>query len=344
MPDPLNLLVRTNVGGRQWAMTHAAALREQIAQAVNDVRETTPLAQSFTNFVTMNLVANAQLAAGGTAAMSFLPDDVIDTAEIAGSNYINVGTLLPFFKDALPEIAYKLHKNGKTWVLDPVAAGIGKTRTAILESFRTYPPTIVRGNASEIIALDAMWGLAQHDSTVPGTRPAGVEAVDEVDSAVDAAKRVARHLAKYSPVGAGAVAVSGAVDLVTDGERVFRLPGGSAMMTKITGAGCSLGGVTATYLAVAEPLVAAISASLLYNRASEIAEAKRPVPDLSKWRCLTRFGTSPRKSPLPKSSSTLPNPCMVFGISCRVRQLRMWKIWTIAGSHCRFSESLTEKG
>lgn len=150
--------------------SYAAALREQIAQAVNDVRETTPLAQSFTNFVTMNLVANAQLAAGGTAAMSFLPDDVIDTAEIAGSNYINVGTLLPFFKDALPEIAYKLHKNGKTWVLDPVAAGIGKTRTAILESFRTYPPTIVRGNASEIIALDAMWGLAQHDSTVPGTR------------------------------------------------------------------------------------------------------------------------------------------------------------------------------
>lgn len=150
--------------------SYAAALREQIAQAVNDVRETTPLAQSFTNFVTMNLVANAQLAAGGTAAMSFLPDDVIDTAEIAGSNYINVGTLLPFFKDALPEIAYKLHKNGKTWVLDPVAAGIGKTRTAILESFRAYPPTIVRGNASEIIALDAMWGLAQHDSTVPGTR------------------------------------------------------------------------------------------------------------------------------------------------------------------------------
>ena len=132
-------------------------LRGQIAQAVDTVRAQTPLAQSFTNFVTINLVANAQLAAGGTAAMSYLPDDVVDTAQIAGSNYINVGTLLPFFKDALPQIACKLHKGGKTWVLDPVAAGIGKTRTAILESFRTYPPTIVRGNASEIIALDAMW-------------------------------------------------------------------------------------------------------------------------------------------------------------------------------------------
>ena len=176
-------------------------IRTKIRQAVIDVREQTPLAQSFTNFVTINLVANAQLAAGGTAAMSYLPDDVITTAEIAGSNYINVGTLLPFFKDALPEIAYKLHKNGKTWVLDPVAAGIGETRTAILKSFRTYPPTIVRGNASEIIALDAMWGLANAEPDNPTTRPAGVEAVDEVDSAVDAAKRIARHLAKHSPTG-----------------------------------------------------------------------------------------------------------------------------------------------
>ena len=190
-----------------------------------------------------------------------------------------MGTLLPFFKDALPEIAYKLHKNGKTWVLDPVAAGIGETRTAILESFRTYPPTIVRGNASEIIALDEIWGLADAAaSSTPTTRPAGVETVDEVDTAVDAAKRVARHMAKRSPVGKGAVAVSGTVDLVTDGERAFRLPGGSAMMTKIIGAGCSLGGVTATYLAVSEPLVAAISASLLYNRASEIAETKSDGP------------------------------------------------------------------
>ena len=253
-------------------------LRAAIKQAITDVSQQTPLAQSFTNFVTINLVANAQLAAGGTAAMSYLPDDVIATAEIAGSNYINVGTLLPFFKDALPEIAYKLHKNGKTWVLDPVAAGIGETRTTILESFRTYPPTIVRGNASEIIVLDTMWGLANAEYNDSTTRPAGVEAVDEVDAAVDAAKRIARHLAKHSPVSKGAVAVSGAVDLVTDGKRTFRLPGGSAMMTKITGAGCSLGGVTATYLAVAEPLIAALSASLLYDRASEIAEAESDGP------------------------------------------------------------------
>lgn len=254
-------------------------IRDNIADAVRRVRETTPLAQSFTNFVTINLVANAQLAAGGTAAMSFLPDDVIETAKIAGANYINVGTLLPFYKDALADIAPKLQYLGKPWVLDPVAAGIGKTRTAILQSFKTAPPTVIRGNASEIIALDAMWELGANDGAEgETTRPAGVEAVDEVEAAVEAAKRLARYLAQHAAGGKGAVAVSGASDLVTDGETVYRLPGGSAMMTKIIGAGCSLGGVTATYLAVAEPLTASIAASLLYNRASEIAERESNGP------------------------------------------------------------------
>lgn len=249
-------------------------LRTRIADAVHAVRSTTPLAQSFTNFVTINLVANAQLAAGGTAAMSYLPDDVLDIAAICGATYINVGTLLPFYKDALADIARGLYDQGKPWVLDPVAAGLGATRTAILESFRDVPPTIVRGNASEIIVLDRMWGLTDTDAAADdGTRPAGVESVDEVDSAIPAARRLARHLAAHSPNGQGAVAVSGAVDFVTDGTHDYRLPGGSALMTKITGAGCSLGGVVGTYLAVADPLTAAMAASLHFNRAGEIAEA-----------------------------------------------------------------------
>lgn len=251
--------------------------RQLIAKAVREVEETTPLAQSFTNFVTINLVANAQLAAGGTAAMSYLPDDIIDTAAIAKATYINVGTLLPFFKDALGNIARSLQAMHHPWVLDPVAAGIGRTRSAILWAFHSTPPTIVRGNASEIIALAGIWDLnvpsAGSDTGAKEgtTRPAGVEAVDDVDCATNAAIVMARYLRSYAPNHRAAVAVSGATDLVTDGDTVYRLPGGSSMMTKITGAGCSLGGVTATYLAVADPLTAALAASALYNRASEQA-------------------------------------------------------------------------
>ena len=208
------------------AQPHIDDLRHRIETATTRVRDTTPLAQSFTNFVTINLVANAQLASGGTAAMSFLPDDVIDTAAIAGSTYINVGTLLPFFKDALTQIAHRFHEMKHSWVLDPVAAGIGATRTAILTGFKAAPPTIVRGNASEIIALADMWNLNTNtviggaNTTEPSTRPAGVEAVDDVDSAQNAAVQLARYLRDHNGLGHAAVAVSGATDLVTDGDTV----------------------------------------------------------------------------------------------------------------------------
>lgn len=199
-------------------------IRDNIADPVRRVRETTPLAQSFTNFVTINLVANAQLAAGGTAAMSFLPDDVIETAKIAGANYINVGTLLPFYKDALPEIAQRLNYLDKPWVLDPVAAGIGRTRTAILQAFKAAPPTMIRANASEVIALANMWGL--NTETVGDAsehRPAGVESVDDVESATGAAVALAQYLteqhAKHSSHDASTRCARGRVRHRRSGDR-----------------------------------------------------------------------------------------------------------------------------
>ena len=270
-----NLALRANAG--MCAITAPAKTPAKDVKAVEEIRATNPMAGSIPNTVTIDFVANAQLAAGGTAAMSYLPDDIIDTAAIAKATYINVGTLLPFFKDALGNIARSLQAMHHPWGLDPVAAGIGRTRSAILWAFRSAPPTIVRGNASEIIALAGIWDLnvpsAGSDTGAKEgtTRPAGVEAVDDVDSATNAAIVMARYLRSYAPNHRAAVAVSGATDLVTDGDTVYRLPGGSSMMTKITGAGCSLGGVTATYLAVADPLTAALAASALYNRASEQA-------------------------------------------------------------------------
>ncbi|MDD6461306.1 MAG: hydroxyethylthiazole kinase [Bifidobacteriaceae bacterium] len=256
--------------GTQW-LAAGDPVRERIRKAAQTVRDTTPLAQSVTNFVTVNLVANAQLAAGGTAAMSYLPDDVLATAQLCRASYINVGTLQPYYREAFPQIAEGFRKLGHPWVLDPVAAGIGETRTAILMAFRDNPPAVVRGNASEVITLARMWGLDAADTASDATdlaqnRPQGVESVDGVDAARGAAIALARFIG-------GAVAVSGETDLVTDGAAVYRLAGGSEYMTKITGAGCSLGGVVGTYLAVSDPLTAALAASALYNVAGAAAGA-----------------------------------------------------------------------
>ena len=72
--------------------------------------------------------------------MSFLPNDVTSLASSCGATYINVGTLLPFYRDALQEISEHLSRHGCKWVLDPVAAGVGVARTEILKGFKDYPP------------------------------------------------------------------------------------------------------------------------------------------------------------------------------------------------------------
>ena len=128
-------------------MTHFGALRAAIKQAVMDVREQTPLAQSFTNSQPSIWWPTRSLRRRHRGH-ELSADDAIATAE----GRFLIGTTSTWARccrssDALPEIARKLHENGKMRVLDPVAVGIGETRTFILESFRDAPPTIVRGNA-----------------------------------------------------------------------------------------------------------------------------------------------------------------------------------------------------
>ena len=237
-------------------------IQNRMIQTVETVRKTNPMAGSITNTVTINLVANAQLAVGGSAAMVYLPDEGEFLAKAGGATYINVGTLLPIYEQTLPHVAKVLHDTGKPWVLDPVAIGIGSLRTQLLLQFKEYKPDVIRGNASEIIALAGLWELEG------GTDLSNVRGVDSTDE-VNAAKAAAVELTKWT---GGAVAVSGKTDLITDGSVMIFSRGGSHFMEKITGAGCSLSGVVTVYATAASPLIAALTATAVYNLAGKRAE------------------------------------------------------------------------
>lgn len=243
-------------------------LKKQIIQAVEKVKETNPMAGSITNTVTINFVANTQLAVGGSAAMVYMPDEGELIAKSGGATYINVGTLFPIYEQTLPLTAKSLHDMGKPWVLDPVAIGIGSLRTDLLRKFKEFKPSVIRGNPSEIIALAGLWGL---DGGASESRVRGVDSTDSVN----AAKAAAVSLAKYT---GGAVAVSGETDLVTDGSIIAYSYGGSHFMEKITGAGCALGGVIAVYATAASPFIAALSGTAVFNLAGSRAEAKTDAP------------------------------------------------------------------
>ena len=239
-----------------------------IIHAVKTVRQTNPMAGSVTNTVTINFVANAQLAVGGSAAMVYMPDEAQFLAQAGGAAYINVGTIEPVYEKTLPAMAKTLHTSGKPWVLDPVAVGIGELRTRLLLDFKPCKPSIIRGNASEIIALAGLWDLAG------GTEKSNVRGVDSQDS-VTAARDAAVALAQWT---GGAVAVSGRQDLVTDGSVVALCHGGSHFMEKITGSGCSLGGVMAVYATAASAFIAALTGTAVYNLTGRRAGEKTDAP------------------------------------------------------------------
>ena len=231
-----------------------------IVKAVEEVKKQSPLVGSWTNFVTINLVANVQLAAGGRAAMCFLPDEAKPLAAVSKAVYINVGTLQPVAAESLTEAAKAAVEVGKPWVLDPVAAGLGETRNSVIKALKEFKPDVIRGNASEIIALANLWELQS-------SQKGNVEGVDSTDAVSDAADS-ALALAGYT---GGAVAVSGEADLIISNNRAYNLTGGSEMLKSITGAGCSLGGLMAVFAAVTDSITASLAASVAFKWASERA-------------------------------------------------------------------------
>ena len=243
-------------------------IRSAIKAAVAAVHEKNPLAPSITNTVTQDFVANAQLAVGGSAAMMYLPDECEAMAKFAPTFYVNMGTAMPFYADTLPRLAKALLDNQKPWVLDPVGIGFSNLRTGILRQLRSFNPTIIRGNASEIIALAKLWGLVDAGQ---GGQVRGVDSTEKVSSA----KSAAGALAKFT---GGAVAVSGEEDFVTDGKDEMNCAGGSILFTKITGSGCALGGVMAVYAAVASPFIAALTATTIFNIAGTKAASMVDAP------------------------------------------------------------------
>ena len=204
-------------------MIESEQIKQNIVKAVEEVRATNPMAGSVTNTVTIDFVANAQLAVGGSAAMVYLPDEGECLVAAGGAVYLNMGTQFPIYTETIPRTAAAAFNAGKPWVIDPVGIGIGQQRTDLLLEVKQYKPTIIRGNASEIIALAGLWNL--EGTTEDLSRARGVDSTDEVAAARDAAVALARYTG-------GAVAVSGQTDLVTNGEIVAYSRGGSSLMSK----------------------------------------------------------------------------------------------------------------
>ena len=233
-----------------------------LGEMLNKVRETTPLVHNITNYVTVNDVANVLLACGGSPIMSDEPQDVEDITSICGGLNINIGTLNMRSIEGMKLAGKKAAELGHAILLDPVGAGASALRTNTAVSLmEEIPFSVIRGNISEIKTLAAGSG------TTKGVDADVADAVTEenLDEAVVFAKA-------FSEKSGSIVAITGAIDLVSDGRKCYVIRNGRPEMGRITGTGCQLSGLMTAYL-VANPeqkLEAAAAAVCTMGLAGEI--------------------------------------------------------------------------
>jgi len=230
--------------------------------AIARLRARSPLVHNITNYVVMNTTANALLAIGASPAMVHALPEVEDFAPLAQALVINIGTLSPAWVEAMEKAAVAANLAGVPFVLDPVAAGATRYRTEVSLRLLALRPAIVRGNASEIMALAGETGAAGK----------GVDSTRASEAARDAASALARQARCV-------VAVTGAVDYVTDGGRMTGIANGDPMLSRVTGTGCMATALCGAFLGAGLPAFdAAVAGLAVMGVAAEqaIAGAKGP--------------------------------------------------------------------
>jgi hydroxyethylthiazole kinase len=224
-------------------MTTAPTISDLDVRGVVDaVRAGSPLVHCITNMVVSNFTANVLLAAGAAPAMVDAPEEAGILASVAGALLINLGTVTLDQADGMRAAIAGATAAGVPWVLDPVAIGALPLRTGLAREFAALHPAVIRGNASEIGALAG------------GAGGRGVDSTATPDEVAEVAGEVARTFGTV-------VAMSGPVDLITDGSRTVRVASGTPMLTRVTGVGCSLGALIGAALAVTPDPITAVAAA-----------------------------------------------------------------------------------
>ncbi len=234
------------------------------------IRRDAPLVQNITNFVSMDVVANGLLALGASPAMVHAEEEVADFAAIASALVVNIGTLSPPWVAAMSRAAEVMNGKGKPWVLDPVGVGATPYRTSAAKDLAALKPSVIRANASEILALAG--------ASLGPTK--GVDSTHGSGEALTAATSMARELGTV-------IVVTGAIDQITDGERVLQVRNGHPMMTQVTALGCLSSAVVSAFLVVEnDPMAAAAEALAVYGLAAERAADKAAGPGSLRWQLL----------------------------------------------------------
>jgi hydroxyethylthiazole kinase len=233
-----------------------------ITDDLRKVRDARPLVLNITNYVVMNTTANALLAVGASPVMAHAIEEVEELVDISQALVINIGTLSAPWVSAMLRAGKRAAARNVPVVLDPVGCGATRYRTLTAQMLiREIHPAVVRGNASEIRSL------IRSDQ---GGK--GVDSLHRPEDILDDARAL-------SASAGCVVSVSGAVDVVVQGNRVARIANGHPMMTKVTGMGCTASAITGAFVGVCDdPFESSAHAMVVMGVAGELSAERASGP------------------------------------------------------------------
>ncbi|WP_163192302.1 hydroxyethylthiazole kinase [Clostridium thermarum] len=219
------------------------------------VKEQSPLVHHITNYVTVNDCANMVLALGGSPVMADDIDEVEEMVSLAGALVINVGTLNARTIESMLVAGKKANKIGVPVVLDPVGIGATALRTdTVVKLIKEVKFAVIRGNMSEIKILSGL-----------NVEIKGVDSIADDTNGKETAVNLARKLQTV-------IAITGSLDVITDGEKVCIISNGEKILSKLTGTGCMSTSLVGTYLGASRnPFTAAVAGVMTMGLAGELA-------------------------------------------------------------------------
>lgn len=237
-------------------------INKKIIELLKDVKEKNPLVHHITNYVTVNDCANITLAIGGSPVMAEDINEVRDMITLASSLVINIGTLNSKSVESMLEAGKRANELNIPVILDPVGAGATPYRTETAKRIISEVKlAVIRGNLSEIKTL---YGIETKTKGVDSSECISGNSNDFTDE-----KEMARAFANRLNT---VIAITGAVDIITDGKTTYTVENGHKIMSKITGTGCMCTSLIGSFLGAGNNnLLAALSGIVSMGIAGEIA-------------------------------------------------------------------------
>lgn len=257
-------------------MNRAEALFREALPRLDALREKAPLVHCMTGAVSVNFCANAVLALGARPICAEHPAESAEIAAQASALSLSLANITEARDSAMRLAAGAARAADIPMGFDAVGVGASALRRELAERYLAEKPWLIKGNASEIRAL-----LLKSGRSGAGVDVGAEDCAERGEG--DKILALARDAAALARREDTVVLLSGAVDLLTDGECCLALQNGVPMLGKVCGSGCALNCLSASFLALREgkdkkreALLSALLAVTVWNVSAETAETRGP--------------------------------------------------------------------